>query len=124
MASLDRTALVELLDRLGSDDDATVLEAAKALHRMAAEAGLSWDDVIQLDHHDDASPEATDDIGPMSSISPEAADTVRVIDRLLRKGISDTLREDLLEMKRQLGEGSLDEGDRRYVLAVAKRLGV
>jgi len=124
MASLDRTALIELLDRLGSDDDATVLEAAKALHRMATEAGLSWGDVIQLDRDDDASSVATDDIGPISAASPEAADTLRVIDRLLRKGVSDTLREDLLEMKRQLGEGSLDEGDRRYVRAVAKRLGV
>jgi hypothetical protein len=124
MASLDRTALIELLDRLGSDDDATVLEAARALHRMAADAGLSWDDIIQLDRDDDASPEASDDIGPMSRASPDAADTMRVIDRLLRKGVSETLREDLLEMKRQLGEGSLDEGDRRYVLAVAKRLGV
>ena len=123
MASLDRTALIELLDRLGSDDDATVLESARALHRIAADAGLSWDDVIQLD--DDASPEATDDIGPMAmAASPEAAETLRVIDRLLRKGVSDTLREDLLEMKRQLGEGSLDEADRRYVLAVAKRLGI
>jgi hypothetical protein len=124
MASLDRTALIELLDRLGSDDDATVLEAAKALHRMTADAGVSWDDVIQLDRDDGASPEATDDIGPISAVSPDAADTLRVIDRLLRKGVSDTLREDLLEMKRQLGEGSLDEGDRRYVRAVAKRLGV
>lgn len=124
MASLDRTALIELLDRLGSDDDATVLEAAKALHRMTADAGVSWDEVIQLDRDDDASPEATDDIGPISSASPDAADTLRVIDRLLRKGVSETLREDLLEMKRQLGEGSLDEGDRRYVRAVAKRLGV
>ena len=123
MASLDRTALIELLDRLGSDDDTTVLEAARALHRMAADTGLSWDDVIQLDHDDDASPEATDDIGPMA-VSPDAAETLRVIDRLLRKGVSDTLRENLLEMKRQLGEGSLDEGDRRYVLAVAKRLGI
>ena len=124
MASLDRTALIELLDRLGSDDDATVLEAAKALHRLAADAGVSWDDVIQLDDHDDGSPEATDDIGPISSARPDSADTLRVIDRLLRKGVSDTLREDLLEMKRQLGEGSLDDDDRRYVLAVAKRLGV
>jgi hypothetical protein len=120
---LDRTALIELLDRLGSDDDATVLEAAKALHRMAAETGLSWDDIIQLDNDDDASPEATDDIGPMAA-RPDAADMLRLIDRLLRKGVSDALREDLLEMKRQLGEGSLDEDDRRYVRAVAKRLGV
>lgn len=123
MASLDRTALIELLDRLGSNDDATVLEAGRAVHRMAAEAGVSWDDIIPVDRDDDVSPEATDDIGPIA-VSPDAAETLRLIDRLLRKGVSETLREDLLEMKRQLGEGSLDDDDRKYVQAVAKRLGV
>lgn len=123
MASLDRTALIELLDRLGSDDDAKVLEAARAVHAMVAAAGVPWDDIIALDRDDDVASDATDDIGPIAA-SPDAADTLRLIDRLLRKGVSETLREDLLEMKRQLGEGSLDDDDRRYVLAVAKRLGV
>jgi hypothetical protein len=119
MTNVDRAALIDLLDRLGSDDDATVLEAARALHRKAAESGQSWDDLIRLDAADDEP--AADDV-PVAS--PDADETTRLIDRLLRKGVSDDLRGDLTEMKRQLADGSLDQEDRRYVRALAKRLGV
>jgi hypothetical protein len=120
--SLDRNALIELLNRLGSEDDATVLEAARSLHRKAAEAGLSWDDLISLDHDDDQPVDDSDQQAPLDS--PDAAETLRLIDRLLRKGVSDSLREDLLDMKGQLAAGALSEDDRRYVRAVAKRLSV
>ena len=120
MTNVDRAALIDLLDRLGSDDDATVLEAARALHRKAAESGLSWDDLIRLDAADD---EPTVDDVPVAS-PPDADETTRLIERLLRKGVSDDLREDLTEMKRQLADGSLEQEDRRYVRALAKRLGV
>ena len=119
MDNVDRAALVELLDRLGSNDDAVVLEAARALHRKASEAGLSWDDLIRLDRTDD---EPAADTIPLTS--PDADETARLVDRLLHKDLSENLREDLTEMKRQLAEGDLDQEDRRYVLAVAKRLGV
>jgi hypothetical protein len=119
MANVDRAALIDLLDRLGSDDDAAVLEAARALHRKAAESGLSWDDLIRLDEADD---EPTADDVPLTS--PDADETTRLIDRLLRKDLSENLRDDLTEMKRQLADGELGQEDRRYVLAVAKRLGV
>ncbi len=33
-------------------------------------------------------------------------EVARLIDRLLRKGVSDNLREDLTEMKRQLADGA------------------
>ena len=120
MTNVDRAALIDLLDRLGSDDDAAVLEAARALHRKAAESGLSWDDLIRLDAADD---EPTADDVPVAS-PPDADETTRLIDRLLRKGVSDDLRGDLTEMKRQLADGSLEQEDRRYVRALAKRLGV
>jgi hypothetical protein len=122
MTDVERAALVELLNRLGSEDDATILEAARALHRKAAESGLSWDDLIRPDRADG---ETTADDGQEAAFaSPDAAETTRLIDRLLRKGVSDDLREDLTDMKRQLGDGSLDQEDRRYVRALAKRLGV
>ena len=119
MTGEDRTALIALLDRLGSSDDATVLEAARALHRKATELGLSWDDLI---HEDDDVPAA--DKAEAAAPSPDADETARLIDRLLRKDVSDNLREDLAEMKRQLAEGELNQEDRRYVRAVAKRLGI
>ena len=120
MTNEDRAALIELLDRLGSDDDAAVLEAARALHRKAAESGLSWDDIIRLDDE----PADEDEEAAAAAPSPDADEITRLIDRMLRKGVSDTLREDLTDMKRQLADGSLDQEDRRYVRALAKRLGV
>jgi hypothetical protein len=127
MTDVDRAALIDLLGRLGSDDDATVLEAARALHRKVTESGLSWDDLIPLDTSDDAPAEEEGEAerGEVAvALTPDAAETTRLIDRMLRKGVSESLREDLTEMKRQLADGSLDEDDRRYVRALAKRLGV
>jgi hypothetical protein len=123
MTDVDRAALVELLNRLGSEDDATVLEAARVLHRKAAESGMSWDDLIRTDRADDEEPKLDGGHEP-SLANPDAAETMRLIDRLLRKGVSDELREGLTDMKRQLGDGSLDQEDRRYIRALAKRLGV
>jgi hypothetical protein len=120
MTTIDRAALIALLDRLGSDDDAAVLEAARALHRQITESGQSWDDLIRLDRAEDETVAMAADEAP----SPDADETARLIDRLLRKDLSDELREDLTEMKRQLADGSLSQEDRRYVGAVAKRLGV
>ena len=122
MTNEDRAALIDLLDRLGSADDAAVLEAARALHRKAAESGLSWDDLIRLDPADDEP--AADEGEEASPPSPGTDETTRLIDRLLRKGVSDALREDLTDMKRQLADGSLEQEDRRYLRALAKRLGV
>lgn len=119
MTNEARAALIDLLDRLGSTDDATVLEAARALHRKAAESGLSWDDLLRIE--DD---EPADKVEEVAAASPAADETTRLIDRLLRKGVSENTREDLTEMKRQLAAGSLDQEDRRYVRALAKRLGV
>jgi hypothetical protein len=126
MTGPERAALIELLDRLGSSDDAAVLEAARVLHQKVAESGLSWDELLRLDSTDaDTGDADTGDEGVQAApASPDAAETTRLIDRLLRKGLSDTLREDLTEMKRQLAEGELDKEDRRYVRALAKRLGV
>jgi hypothetical protein len=121
MTDVDRTALIELLNRLGSDDDATVLDAGRGLHRMAAESGLSWGDLLRQDRVEDE-PEV-DDSPAVKMASPDDAETARLIERLLRTGISADLREDLTEMKRQLGEGSLETDDRRYLRALAQRLG-
>lgn len=117
MTSQDRAALIELLERLGSPDDATVLAAARALHRKAAESGLSWDDLIALGREEQTG--ASDAAAPPGT----DAETERLIERLLRKGLSDTLRADLTEMKRQLADRGLDPDDRRYVQALARRLG-
>ena len=123
MTDLDRAGLIELLDRLGGENDAAVLDAARALHRKAAESGLTWDDIIRPDP--DLEDEPVDDEAPVPvEADPDTADVARLIDRIVRKGVSDTLREDLTEMKRQIAGGTLDKDDARYVRALARRLGV
>jgi hypothetical protein len=121
MTDLDRAGLIELLDRLGGENDAVVLDAARALHRKAAESGLTWDDIIRSEPED----EPVDDDTPVPvQADPDNAEVARLIDRIVRKGVSDTLRDDLTEMKRQIAGGTLDADDARYVRALARRLGV
>ena len=123
MTSFDRAGFIELLDRLGADSDATVLEAARALHRKAAESGLSWDELLTLNSEDYDEPVEETAVEEPAELSADNAEALRLIERLLRKGVSDTLREDLAEMKRNIADGSLDAMDRRYLRALAKRLG-
>lgn len=46
---LDRDEVIGLLDRLGSDQDKDVLEAARALHARINAAGLDWDELLTAD---------------------------------------------------------------------------
>jgi hypothetical protein len=125
MPDLDRAELLELLDRLGAEDDATVLAAARALHGKLRESGLTWDELLQLDadatgHEQDDSPP-----GETSSDAPSGgkAEVALLIERLLaRTSISDALREELVDFKRAIADGSFDEMDAQYVRALAKRL--
>ena len=138
MANLDRSGIIELLGRLGADSDETVLHAGRELHRRLSESGLSWDDLIRpeplaADAGADAEPgEEPRERAPADKSSEAAGvisaadrtETARVIERLLvRKDLSTNLREELAEMKRALADGSLDAMDRRYLRALAKRLG-
>ena len=120
MNDSDRAELIALLDRLGAGDDVAVLEAARALHRKATESGQGWDGLLR-----DADWEPVEDDTPEAAPpTPDAAETARLIDRLLRRDLSETLREDLAEMKRNLTAGTLDAADGRYIRALARRLGV
>jgi len=124
MAELDRVGMIDLLNRLGAGDDAAVLEAARALHRKASESGLSWDELlIRPDQDEDEEPAFDAGTSTMEAVTVNNPETARLIDRLLRKGLSESLRDDLLEMKRQIADGSLEPEDARYVTALARRLG-
>ena len=130
MADLDRAGMIELLGRLGAESDETVLQAARELNRKLGESGLSWGDLIRV-NFDAAGTEAQPTEAPIEApaegdAAPAGkAGVVRLIDRLLaRKTLSDTLREDLTEIKRTIADGTFDEMDAQYVRALAKRLGV
>ncbi len=132
MADLNRSEIVGLLERLGAADDQEVLSAARGLHARLAEAGVQWDDLVGPmqsadveadDLHDDA------DIEEKAAAPPQPApgdksDDARIIDQILaRKGLSKEMRQSLAELKRGLSDGSTDAADRRYIRALARRLG-
>ena len=139
MSNLDRAGIIELLGRLGADNDETVLHAARELHRKMSEAGARWEDLIRSPHAGGGSPARTSGIreAPPVRTAPTAAaaatgegsaaersETARLIERLLaRKDLSSNLREELAEMKRTIADGRLDAMDSRYLRALAKRLG-
>ena len=59
-ANLDRDKFIELLGKLGSEDDDEVLGAARDLHAQLTVAGLSWEDLLMPEPSDDE-PEPEDD---------------------------------------------------------------
>jgi hypothetical protein len=129
MANLDRPGIIELLGRLGAQDDATVLAAARELHAKVSQSGATWDELLRanLDVSDaDAEHETQAPAEQEGGLSAaDKAEALRLIDRLLaRKTLSSTLREDLADLKRGIADGSFDAMDSRYVRALAKRLGV
>lgn len=136
-----RSEIIELLNRLGADDDAEALAAARSLNHAVRDAGLQWDELLVPDSTSAPSPEE-----PASSPSPdehveaddsddmlEATETpasnpeedLRLIDRLLdRDGLAEETREDLSSFRTEAKEGRLTEMDSRYIRALAKRLGI
>jgi hypothetical protein len=129
MPDLDRADLLDLLGQLGAPDDASALAAARALHGKVSEAGLTWDTLLRLDadasrhEQDDSPPDATSADAPSARHSGGKAEVALLIERLLaRASISDALREELVDFKRAIADGSFDEMDAQYVRALAKRL--
>ena len=118
--------MLDLLGRLGAEDDATVLAAARELHGKIRESGLTWDELLQLEA--DASDAGTgphDTAAANGPLSTGGKDEVaHLIERLLaRPSISDSLREELVDFKRAIADGTFEEMDAQYVRALAKRLG-
>ena len=44
--ALERDTVIELLDKLGSEQDEDVLAAARALHAQITDAGAEWEDLL------------------------------------------------------------------------------
>lgn len=131
MQSPDRSRFIELLGQLGAEDDATVLAAARELHRTVQDSGLDWDRLLQADGAAVAEPEDEPDAAPVAEPAApteatprtDKSDDMKIVDRLLaRKDLSDELRNDLAEFKRNIREGTLDKMDADYIRALAKRL--
>ena len=141
--ALERQVVIELLNKLGSDQDEEVLEAARQAHARVTAAGLSWEDLLvpeeseddDLDEEDFADEEdEEEEDGELDEPEPEAeespaeraeknAPSLQLIEKLLAKSdISETLREELDGYKADIADGEFDEGDRRYLRALEGRL--
>ncbi|MEM7222234.1 MAG: hypothetical protein AAF495_04605 [Pseudomonadota bacterium] len=137
--ALERDVVVELLNKLGEEEDEAVLAAAREAHARVQAAELTWDALLvperDEDDFDELDDEEDDDEAPLDDDdedveeSPEEAaaanaQSLKLIEQLLAKeGISDQLRDDLEGYKEDIAEGEFEENDRRYLRALVERLG-
>lgn len=138
---LQRDALLELLSKLGSEDDEEVLTAARQLHADVEAAEVSWDELIvpepseedfaEEDEEDDEEEafDETEDDEDDEDLTPDQRKTrnseaLALIDKLLAApGRSESLKEELEGYKEDIAEGEFTAADLRYVRALAARLG-
>ena len=125
---LDRDNVIELLKRLGSDQDEAVLEAARQVHAQITVAGMTWEDLlvpdVTADDGDDVEYQDTADETPEppAETAKKDADSLALTELLAKTGISEDFREELENYKTDIAEGEFEDADRRYVRAVHDRL--
>ena len=136
--TLERNQVIELLDKLGSEQDEDVLAAARMLHSQITESGMGWEDLLvgdepeveeetqvnslpeEGDENDDI---AEDTVEPDTRFTGDETQTLSLIEKLLaRDGISSEFREELEEYKIDISDGKFESGDHHYVHAVYARL--
>ena len=152
MAYIDRDQFIALLERLGSDRDSDVLEAAREIHRTLHEAGIAWNDLLipddqgedqadQFDEEDgDYEPDSNeeyededdyeydedeDDELPDEYEEPVSDTTqdLALVQRILKEfKLSEDTRDDLNDLKEDIDAGVFTESDRRYLHALLARL--
>jgi|TARA_B110000263_G_scaffold241206_1_gene245203 hypothetical protein len=133
--TLERNQVIELLDKLGSEQDEDVLAAARMLHSQITESGMGWEDLLVGDEPEveeeaqvDSLPDENDDIAedtvePDTRFTGDETQTLSLIEKLLaRDGISSEFREELEEYKIDISDGKFESGDHHYVHAVYARL--
>ena len=135
MNESERIYLLERLERLGAEDDAEALQAARELAARVSDGGLDWDDLIapedppddDFDSTDyDLEEDGEDDSEEGPPLEGDGSAEAQLLQKLLeRKDNSRVLKEELQEMRRDAAsEEGLSDMDRRYIQALAKRLSV
>jgi hypothetical protein len=131
---LDRDEVIRLLDQLGGNEDAEVLQAARELHAQITAAGMDWDELLiadasveSADGDDTTAPDDTDAANtagePSAGKQGKNANTLALLDELLaRPDRSDALREELEEYKADIANGEFEARDHQYVRALYNRL--
>lgn len=135
-ANLDRENFIELLNKLGSENDADALSAARDLHAKVTVSGLGWDALLapDVDEEDDgadavSSPSGDDDavlVAPDADLNPideaERAEAQALIAAIGAMKISETTRDELKQYKQDLADNAFEKMDLRYLRALNKRL--
>lgn len=131
-----RTRLVEALHGMADEDDAMALDAARRATAILDESGLDWEDAIVRPARDGGPFMADFDHGAIDIdgedlegapvIALEGDETVgRLLQSLLAlPELGEETRAEVKEYAEELAAGTLDSQDRRYVAALAARLGV
>ena len=126
--------VIDLLDRLGSERDEDVLEAARTLHAKIEESAVSWEDLLvgdetpepeepKFDDTEDDTDEEDDIAAPTADIAVNESETEKLINKLLaREGNSEDFREELEGYKTDLANGDFEPSDHHYVHALYARL--
>ena len=146
MATIDRDQFVADLQALSSEDDATVLAAARAVSSALADVGMTWDDVLrpvdgddeddlddehehehEFEHDDDDDAEADwdeseDDDEDLIPVDDASNDLKRLETLSKNSTLSAETRLHLEELKEDIANGDFTYGDRRYLSALDRRL--
>ncbi len=126
MPFMDRDSFIDLLNRLGDEDDQVVLAAARTIHARVAESSFGWNGLLLPAgaRSDQPVPADAGPPGPVMATPPaDDATDLDLIDRMLRDyALSDMTRADLLEMKTLAAAGSLPAEDSKYLRDLAARL--
>ncbi len=142
-----RDTVIELLEKLGNEDDAEVLSAARSLHAQVSEMGVSWDELLVQDDNsasqpvsyagagsaalDDDEEDAGDDEIVAAGAADDAAfdlvgaaaDDIKRIEQIrAMKDISESLREELDGFVEDIKENEFTVADRQYLEALQQRL--
>lgn len=135
--ALVRDEMIGLLDRLGSERDEEVLEAARQAHARITAAGVTWEDLLapeEMPEPDDEDVESDlddpdeEDEAPeppevLAEVAKKNAESLVIINKLLAgKEISEDLRRELEGYKTDIDEGEFEERDRKYIRALQGRL--
>lgn len=130
MATLDRAEVIALLHRLESETDAEVLEAARALTRKLADAGVEWDELLvseASDSDEDSYDTPDNDVslvdGDDAPVTPEQkAEDMALVESLLKHTLSAETREELRAFKGDIEDGEFTAMDRKYCRDLLRRL--
>jgi hypothetical protein len=135
--NLERDTVIELLGRLGDEDDESVLAAARSLHATVRAANVDWNDLLlpdgdmEDDLGDDDDIEDSDEIEDdheieediAESLVTDGAESLVSIDRLLgNPDVSAALKEELEGYKEDISENLFTTSDAAYLKALAERL--